>query len=86
MNIFAEEILYFFCNRNDGFLEVLIIQRKMIFFSASSTSMMTKIWCAFEFLKADVRPIHMAISSASSRVTLFVYALSCAMTLLSFHI
>ena len=57
----------------------------MIFFPASSASVMTRIWCASAFSKADVRPIRIAINSASNKVTLFVCALSLSITLLSFH-
>ena len=57
----------------------------MIFFPALSASVITRIWCASAFSKADVRPIRMAINSVSNEVTLFVCALSLLMTLLSFH-
>ena len=58
---------------------------EVIFFPASSESVMTRIWCASVFSKAAVRPIRMAISSASIEVMLFEWALSVSITLLSFH-
>ena len=57
----------------------------MIFFPASSASVIMRIWYASEFSNADVRPIHMAINLASSGVMLLVCTLSWIMTLLSFQ-
>ena len=61
------------------------LPKVMIFFSASRASVMTRIWCVSEFSNACMRPMHMAINSASTRVMLFVWALSRAMTLLFFQ-
>ena len=58
---------------------------EVIFFPASSESVMTRIWCASMFSKADARPIRIAINSASNEVILFERALSVLITLLSFH-
>ena len=57
----------------------------MIFFPALSLSVITRIWCVSELSNADMRPMCIAINSASNGVTLFVCALSQAMTLLSFQ-
>ena len=58
---------------------------EMIFFPASRESVMTRTCCTSESSRVHVRPMHIAINSASSGVMLFACALSCAMTLLSFQ-
>ena len=58
---------------------------EMIFFPASKESVMTRTCCASDSSRARVRPMRIAINSASSEVMLFACALSCAITLLSFQ-
>ena len=57
----------------------------MIFFPTSNVSVMTMIWCVFEFSSANMRPMHIAISLASNGVILVACALSQLVTLLSFQ-